>query len=180
MTLSICVYCGSRFGNNPNFKVEAENLGRLFAQNKMRLVYGAGDVGLMGAIADATMDAGGEVMGVIPEHLFSREVGKSNITTYVVTENMHERKKVMFMNADASVILPGGAGTLDEFFEVLTWRQIGIHTKPIFVLNVDGYWDGLSTLIQHQIDHGFADASILSYFEVHTSAQGIIDALAQL
>ena len=179
-TLSVCVYCGSRFGTNPNFRTAAEKMGQLLAQNNHRLVYGAGDVGLMGIIADATMNAGGEVMGVIPEHLFKREVGKSDITTYVVTENMHERKKVMFMNADVSVILPGGAGTLDEFFEVLTWRQIGVHSKPIFVLNVDGYWDGLLSLIQTQIDNGFADASLLGYFEVHTTPEAIADALLKL
>ena len=178
--LSVCVFCGSRFGDNPTFKTQAETLGRAFSDMNIRLVYGAGDVGLMGAIADATMNSGGEVLGVIPENLFDREVGKKNITSFIVTENMHERKKVMFMNSDASVILPGGAGTMDEFFEVLTWRQIGVHSKPIFVLNIDGYWDGLMTLINTQIKHGFADATILDYFEVHTSAEDLAAALSNL
>jgi hypothetical protein len=132
----------------------------MLAARGWQLVYGAGDVGLMGEVARAAQDAGGRTFGVIPEHLFPREVGKRDLTTFVVTETMHERKKVMFMNADAVVVLPGGAGSLDELFEVLTWRQIGLHEKPIFLLNTDGYWNPLAALIDQIVGEGFADASL--------------------
>lgn len=163
---SICVFCGSRSGQNPAYQAEAVKLGGVLAARDWRLVYGAGDVGLMGAVANATQDRGGNTFGVIPEHLVKWEVGKSDLTRYVVTENMHERKKVMFMNSDAIVVLPGGAGSLDEFFEVLTWRQLGLHEKPIFLLNVDGYWAPLIALMDHVITQGFADASILDFVQV--------------
>ncbi|MEM1352157.1 MAG: TIGR00730 family Rossman fold protein [Pseudomonadota bacterium] len=162
---SICVYCGSRAGKNPAFATEAKALGRLIAEEGWRLVYGAGDVGLMGAVARATQTAGGETFGVIPQHLVDWEVGKSDLTSYVVTETMHERKKVMFMNCDAVVVLPGGAGSLDEFFEVLTWRQLDLHQKPIILLNTDGYWDPLTLLLAHVTTMGFADPSLHEYYE---------------
>ncbi len=132
----------------------------------MRLVYGAGDVGLMGIVARAAKDAGGTTFGVIPQHLLDREVGKRDLDTFIVTETMHERKKVMVMNADAIVVLPGGAGSLDEFFEVLTWRQLGLHDKPIFLLNSAGYWEPLVQLAGHIVGQGFADASLLDYFKL--------------
>ncbi|WP_417248748.1 TIGR00730 family Rossman fold protein [Celeribacter sp.] len=157
---SLCVYCGSRDGNKPAFHADATTLGREIAREGWRLVYGAGDVGLMGAVARSCQASGGETFGVIPVHLMNMEVGKRDLTTFVVTENMHERKKVMFMNSDAIVVLPGGMGSLDEFFEVLTWKQIGLHDKPIFLLSTDGYWAPLETLIDHVIAEGFAsDAS---------------------
>ncbi len=122
--------------------------GRRWPAQGLRLVYGAGDVGLMGAVARAAMAAGGETFGVVPAHLVAREQGRRDLSRLVVTETMHERKKVMFMNADAIVTLPGGPGSLDELFEVLTWRQLGLHAKPVFLLNVEGYWDPLLTLLQ--------------------------------
>lgn len=157
---SVCVYCGSRFGAMPAYESAAKRLGQLLAENGLRLVYGAGDVGLMGTVARAAQQASGETFGVIPVHLVKREIGKSDLTSYVVTETMHERKKVMLYNADAVVVLPGGAGSLDELFEALTWRQLGLHDKPIVILNVDGYWDKLRDLVDHMIDQGFADASL--------------------
>lgn len=162
---SVCVFCGSRSGSHPAYAGAANALGSAIAQKGYRLVYGAGDVGLMGIVADAVNKGGGKVLGVIPKHLFDREVGKQDIDTLIVTENMHERKKVMFMNSDAFVILPGGAGSLDEFFEILTWAQLGLHEKPIFLLNVDGYWTKLLDLISHMINHKFADASLLSHLK---------------
>ncbi len=158
--LSVCVYCGSRLGASPAFQHAAEALGQGLAARGWRLVYGAGDVGLMGVVARATQSAGGDTFGVIPTHLLRREVGKRDLSRFVITENMHERKKVMFMNADAIVVLPGGAGSLDEFFEVLTWRQLGLHSKPVFLLNTEGYWDKLIALIAHVIDQGFADSEL--------------------
>lgn len=166
MTKSVCVYCGSRFGNDPAYKTAADDLGRELAENEMRLVYGAGDVGIMGAVANSTQAAGGQTFGVIPVHLLEFEVGKRDLTSFIVTENMHERKKVMYMNADAIVTLPGGAGSLDELFEVLTWRQLGLHDKPVYLLNINGYWDKLIGLIDHVIDEGFADASFRNFLQV--------------
>lgn len=163
---SVCVYCGSRFGADPAYRADAEALGAALAENGWRLVYGAGDVGLMGAVATATQGAGGETFGVIPVHLLQREVGKRDLSAFIVTENMHERKKVMYMNSDAIVVMPGGAGSLDEFFEVLTWRQLGLHEKPVFLLNTAGYWDPLTALIDHVIDEGFAEDTLKGYISV--------------
>ena len=164
MRHSVCVFCGSRNGARPSYVEAARATGAMLAQEGWRLVYGAGDIGLMGEVARAAMAAGGEAMGVIPTHLLGKEVGKRDLTHFVITENMHERKKVMFMNSDAIVVLPGGAGTLDEFFEVLTWAQIGLHKKPIFTLNTDGYWTPLIQLLDHVIAEGFADASMRALF----------------
>lgn len=163
---SICVFCGSRSGQNPRYEAVAKWLGTMIAERGWQLVYGAGDVGLMGAVANATQAAGGDTFGVIPEHLVRWEVGKTDLTSYVVTENMHERKKVMFMNSLAIVVLPGGAGSLDEFFEVLTWRQLQLHEKPILLANIDGYWDPLIGLLDHVIAEGFADASVKAFVQV--------------
>ncbi|WP_281843085.1 TIGR00730 family Rossman fold protein [Sinisalibacter aestuarii] len=165
-TASVCVYCGSRFGADPAYREEATALGAALAEEGWRLVYGAGDVGLMGAVANATQNAGGETFGVIPVHLLRHEVGKRDLSAFIVTENMHERKKVMFMNSDAIVVLPGGAGSLDEFFEVLTWRQLGLHDKPVFLLNTNGYWEPLIGLVDHVIAQGFAEASLKGYMAV--------------
>ncbi|MAY32586.1 MAG: TIGR00730 family Rossman fold protein [Rhodovulum sp.] len=174
---SICVFCGSRDGVRPEYGQMAEETGRLIAQNGWRLVYGAGDVGLMGRVARTAQDAGGNTFGVIPVHLFQREVGKRDLSTFVITENMHERKKVMYMNSDAIVVLPGGAGTLDEFFEVLTWRQLDLHDKPIILLNTAGYWTPLIELIDHYIAQGFAEASMRDFV---TTADTPDDLIAQL
>jgi uncharacterized protein (TIGR00730 family) len=166
LNLSICVFCGSRFGKDSAYRQAATDLGTALAMQKMRLVYGAGDVGLMGAVASACQSAGGETFGVIPIHLLEMEVGKRDLSRFVVTENMHERKKVMFMNCDVIVVLPGGAGSLDEFFEVLTWAQLGLHAKPIYLLNISEYWNPLLNLVDHQINQGFADPSLRRLFTV--------------
>jgi hypothetical protein len=174
---SICVFCGSRSGGRPAFRTEATALGRMLAEEGWRLVYGAGDIGLMGAVARSAQAAGGETFGVIPAHLMQAEAGKIDLTRFVVTENMHERKKVMFMNSNAIVVLPGGAGSLDEFFEVLTWRQLGLHQKPIFLLNTDGYWAPLIQIIDHVIAEGFADASLRQFVTVVADVQELSSAL---
>lgn len=174
---SVCVYCGSRFGTSPDYRAIAKDFGTQLAQESWRLVYGAGDVGLMGAVAVAAQAAGGTTFGVIPEHLLNWEVGKRDLTTFIVTENMHERKKVMFMNSDAVVVLPGGAGSLDEFFEVLTWRQLGLHEKPIVLLNVGGFWDPLLGLIDHVIAQGFAENSLKGFITVAEDVDQAVRAL---
>ena len=153
-------------GTNTKFSAAADSLGALLARNAIRLVYGAGDVGLMGAVANATLQAGGLATGVITEHLVALEVGKPDLTKYIVVETMHQRKKMMFDEADAVIALPGGPGTLDEFFEVLTWRQLNMHDKPIVLLNIDGYWQPLISLIDHTIANGFASSNLTSLFHV--------------
>jgi len=159
-TRSVCVFCGSRVGARPDYEAAAAELGTALAASGWRLVYGAGDVGLMGAAARAAKARGGDTLGVIPAHLVRHEAARGDPARHVVTETMHERKKVMFMNSDAIVVLPGGAGSLDEFFEVLTWRQLGLHDKPLFLLDTAGYWAPLVGLLDHVIAEGFADASL--------------------
>ncbi|MDC0135853.1 TIGR00730 family Rossman fold protein [Sulfitobacter sp.] len=174
---SVCVFCGSRAGDDPAFTTAAQSLGAGIAAKGWRLVYGAGDVGLMGTVARAAQEAGGNTFGVIPAHLVAWEVGKTDLTRYIVTETMHERKKVMFMNCDALVVLPGGAGSLEELFEVLTWRQLGLHTKLIYIVNTNGYWDPLKQLMNHVAARGFADESLLEFLTWVPDAQAVLAAL---
>lgn len=174
---SVCVYCGSRPGRRPEYSATARALGTLIAAEGWRLVYGAGDVGLMGEVARTAQQAGADTFGVIPVHLLKQEVGKRDLTSFVITENMHERKKVMYMNSDAIVVLPGGAGSLDELFEVLTWRQLGLHNKPIILANAQGYWDPLLTLLDHIIKEGFAGDTVLSYLTVADDDDALATAL---
>ena len=171
---SVCVFCGSRPGISPAYAQAAQALGQGIADHGWRLVYGAGDVGLMGEVARAALTAGARTMGVIPTHLMGKEKGKRDLGQLVITEDMHERKKVMFMNSDAIVVLPGGAGSLDEFFEVLTWRQIGLHTKPIFLLDTDGYWQPLIHLMDHVIAQGFAESHLRDSFVSVADVPGLL------
>ncbi|NDV98065.1 TIGR00730 family Rossman fold protein [Salipiger sp. PrR002] len=176
---SVCIYCGSRHGTAQSYTAAASMLGTSIAQQGWRLVYGAGDVGLMGEVARAAQSAGGETFGVIPTHLLAHEVGKTDLTRFVITETMHERKKVMLMNADAVVLMPGGAGSLDEFFEALTWRQLGLHAKPIVLLDTEGFWEPLKALMQHVVDKGFAEASLLDFVQSADSPEGVMEVLRQ-
>lgn len=171
---SVCVFCGSRPGLSADYAVAARALGQGIADHGWRLVYGAGDVGLMGEVARAAQGAGARTMGVIPTHLMGMEKGKRDLGQLVITQDMHERKKVMFMNSDAIVVLPGGAGTLDEFFEVLTWRQIGLHTKPIYLLDTNGYWQPLIKLVNHVVAQGFAEAQINDSFVTTPDVPGLL------
>lgn len=175
--ISICVFCGARSGSKAIYVKAAQELGQAIARNGWRLVYGAGDVGLMGEVARAAIGAGAASLGVIPAHLLRREQGKRDLTTLVVTEDMHERKKVMFMNSDLVAVLPGGAGSLDEFFEVLTWAQIGLHAKPVYLIDAGGYWQPLLALIDHVIAEGFADADLRHHFSVLPDAKALEAAL---
>ncbi|MEP5153331.1 TIGR00730 family Rossman fold protein [Planktotalea sp.] len=174
---SICVFCGASDGIDPVYGAAATELGALIAAKDMRLVYGAGDVGLMGRVARAAQTGGADTFGVIPQHLVNWEVGKTDLTSYIVTENMHERKKVMFMNSDAIAVLPGGAGSLDEFFEVLTWAQLELHSKPIVLVNINGYWDPLLALLDHVIAQGFAKESVKSFFKVADTPEAALTLL---
>ena len=176
---SVCVYSGSRDGAHPNYRKAAEEMGRAIAKENWRLVYGAGDVGLMGAVAEAATSSGGATLGVIPTHLLDTEAPRGVFGDRIQTETMHERKKVMFMNADAVVVLPGGAGSLDEFFEVLTWAQLGLHQKPIILLNVDGYWQPLIDLIDHVVAQGFASESLKDLFSVSESIESAVTKISR-
>jgi uncharacterized protein (TIGR00730 family) len=145
---SICVYCGSGLGTNPAHAEAAEILGRSMAEAGVRLVYGGGAIGLMGLLARSALDAGGEVTGIIPRFLTEREHLMPDITETIVTEDMHERKMLMFERADAFVALPGGVGTLEELVEQMTWAQLGRHEKPVLLANIDGFWDAFIRLLE--------------------------------
>ncbi len=155
MTLSVAVYCGSRFGNRPAYTHAAHALGRLLAERGACVVYGGGRVGLMGAVADAALAAGGRVVGVIPQALMDREVGHTGLSELHVVQTMHERKHLMAERADAFVALPGGIGTLEEIYEVWSWQQLGYHDKPVALLNVDGYYDPLLEFMRVSHERGF-------------------------
>jgi uncharacterized protein (TIGR00730 family) len=146
---SICVYCASGAGTNPAFVAAAKSFGRILAENGIRLVYGGGSVGLMGALAESVLDHGGTVTGVIPDFLVDREHMLVRVQERIITRDMHERKRVMFERADAFVALPGGVGTLEELVEQLTWAQLGRHKKPILILNIERFWDPLCALLDH-------------------------------
>ncbi len=156
----ICVFCGANAGNNPRYRAEAEQLGRLLAARGIELVYGAGNIGLMGAVADACLEAGGTVIGVIPEALMGKEVAGRPVdhralTRIEVVDSMHTRKARLAELADGFIALPGGFGTFEEFCEVLTWGQLGFHTKPMGLLNVNGFYDPLLALFDYAVSEGF-------------------------
>ena len=171
---SICVFCGSRYGSNSKYKEAAIELGHLIAKKNLTLVYGGGNIGLMGSLASSAQNKNCNILGVIPEHLMKAEVGKTNLKNLTVTQDMHERKSLMYNQSDAFIVLPGGVGTLDEFFEILTWSQLKLHQKPIILINTDNFWNPLLDLLQHQIKMGFMDQSInLLFFTVPTPEAAI-------
>ncbi|MEP6837497.1 MAG: TIGR00730 family Rossman fold protein [Bradyrhizobium sp.] len=146
---TVCVYCGSGSGTNPRFVEAAVALGKVFAENNIRLVYGGGSVGLMGAVAKSVLDHGGSVTGIIPEFLRAKESALAKVQEMVITPDMHERKRLMFERSDAFVALPGGIGTLEELVEQMTWQQLGRHTKPVLLANIDNFWEPLLALLTH-------------------------------
>jgi hypothetical protein len=146
---TVCVYCGAGSGSSPRFVEAAFALGKVFAENNIRLVYGGGSVGLMGAVAKSVLDHGGLVTGIIPDFLRARENALTRVQEMVVTPDMHERKRLMFERSDAFVALPGGIGTLEELVEQMTWQQLGRHSKPVLLANIDNFWDPLLTLLTH-------------------------------
>ncbi|MBS8259108.1 TIGR00730 family Rossman fold protein [Roseibium polysiphoniae] len=152
---SVCVYCGSSFGTDPVYEATATRLGQLLAETGLRLVYGGGSVGLMGTVAKAVLDEGGQVTGIIPHFLEKREEMLDAVSDLTITENMHERKQLMFQKADAFIVLPGGIGTLEEAVEMMTWAQLGQHKKPVLLANVNGFWSPLLELLDHMRAQGF-------------------------
>ena len=146
---TVCVYCGSGSGSNPRFVEAATALGKVFAENSIRLVYGGGSIGLMGAVAKSVLDHGGSVTGIIPDFLVKKERMLDRPQELIITPDMHERKRLMFERSDAFVALPGGVGTLEELVEQLTWQQLGRHTKPVLLANIDNFWEPLLALLTH-------------------------------
>ncbi len=165
-TLCIAVFCGSRFGSRAAYLEAAQATGAGLARAGIRLIYGGGRVGLMGALADAAIDAGGEVSGIIPHFLSTREVMHDRVTDLTVTDSMHTRKQGMFSQADAFLVLPGGLGTFDETIEIITWKQLRLHDKPILIADIDGWSAPLLAAIDASIEDGFADPSARRLFEV--------------
>jgi len=157
---TVCVYCGSGPGTNPNFIEAAKALGKSLADNKIRLVYGGGSLGLMGAVATSVLDHGGTVTGIIPDFLRMRENALTRVQEMVVTPDMHERKRLMFERSDAFVALPGGLGTLEELVEQLTWQQLGRHAKPVLLANIDNFWEPLFSLVSHMRQTQFIRAGL--------------------
>jgi uncharacterized protein (TIGR00730 family) len=174
---SLCVFCGSKNGKNPAYIASAKRLGELMAERSVTLVYGGGRIGLMGVVADAILTGGGKVIGVIPEFLNDLEVGLESVTEQIVTNSMHERKNKMFELSDGFVVLPGGLGTLDETLEIITWKQLRIHSKPIVVLNTGDYWAPLSDLVRSTIESGFAHPAIDELYTMVDSAEDVFPAL---
>lgn len=176
----LCVYCGSSAGVDASYREAAARLGTLLAQSGVELVYGGGGVGLMGVLADAALAAGGRVTGVVPRHLYDREVAHRGVQNMIVVASMHERKQRMFELADAFAVLPGGLGTLDETIEMLTWRQLGLHGKPVIIADIAGYWAPLIGLFEHAIAHGFAAASSRAFYRVVARVEDVLPTLAAL
>ena len=174
---SICVYCGSRPGTEPAFAEAAREVGLWIAQNKGQLVYGGGHNGLMGMMADACLQAGGRVVGVIPKALVEKEWAHSGCSELHVVENMHERKSLMAERADAFLAMPGGIGTFEEFFEVWTWRQLGYHDKPVGLLNIQGYYDKLLAFLSTSVQQGFMNAEQMQLIRSGTNTELLLKSL---
>ena len=174
---SICVYCGSRPGTEPAFAEAARQVGLWIAQNKGQLVYGGGHNGLMGMMADACLQAGGRVVGVIPKALVEKEWAHSGCSELHVVDNMHERKRLMAERADAFLAMPGGIGTFEEFFEVWTWRQLGYHDKPVGLLNIKGYYDNLLAFLSTSVQQGFMNAGQMQLISSGTQSESLLKSL---
>jgi uncharacterized protein (TIGR00730 family) len=172
--MRVCVFCGSAAGSRPAYLEVARELGRSLAEVGVGVVYGGASIGLMGELADSALASGGEVIGVIPRSLLAREIAHAGLTELHVVDTMHERKALMAELSDAIVALPGGAGTLDELFETLTWRQLGLHAKPIVLLDVDGFFDPLLALADHLVAEGFVRREFRPVLEVEREVAALV------
>ncbi|MEK9752861.1 MAG: TIGR00730 family Rossman fold protein [Rhodospirillaceae bacterium] len=175
---SLCVFCGSRMGDDPAHATAARALGEEMAKRRIRLVYGGGRIGLMGIVAEAVSDAGGQVTGVIPDFLMHLEVGNTQAGELIITESMHTRKAKMFELSDAMIVMPGGLGTLDEAFEIITWKQLRQHDKPIVLVDINGYWKSFQDLVDSIVAGGFAHPKISELYTVVDNVDAIFPALA--
>jgi len=174
---NVCVYCGSSSKVDDAFKTAAVELGKSIAAQGWGVVYGGGRVGLMGLVADSALEAGGDVVGIIPEHIQSREVEHNELTELHVVDTMHVRKQMMVDRSEAFVILPGGIGTLDEFFELVTWKQLGLHDKPIVIVNINGYWSKLIEAVENIANEGFMRQDDLKMYHVVDKVEEVAETL---
>ena len=174
---SLCVFCGSNNGNNLIYKKAAKELGTCLAKNKIRLVYGGGSLGLMGELSNSVNRNNGDILGVIPKHLLEIEGINKNHGEIIITDDMHTRKKTMYNSSDAFLCLPGGIGTLEEVSEIITWFQLKISRKPIFFLNINGYWDKFRVLVENIVSTEFASKDLLNYFTFFESLEALIPSL---
>ena len=174
---SLCVFCGSKNGNNLIYKNAAKELGTYLAKNKIRLVYGGGSLGLMGELSSSVNRNKGDILGVIPKHLLQIEGINKNHGEIIITDDMHTRKKTMYNNSDAFLCLPGGIGTLEEVSETITWFQLNISRKPIFFLNINGYWDKFRVLVEDIVSTEFASKDLLNYFTFFESLEALVPSL---
>lgn len=179
MSLALCVYCGARVGEQPVYEAAARQIGRLIGERGWQLVYGGGNAGLMGVVANAALEAGARVVGVIPHSLMERELGHRGLTELLVVDTMHQRKQLMAERADAFVALPGGIGTFEELFEVWTWRQLGYHDKPVGLLNAAGYYDTLLAFLDQSTAAGFIPAAQRGLLQVSSDARDLLDRLGE-
>lgn len=174
---SLCVFCGSSFGHDKKWAEAARRLGRGLAAAGITLVYGGSHSGLMGAVAEAALEAGGRVEGVIPKFFLPNEDPFSEVSELTVVEDMHTRKKLMFDKSDGFCVLPGGLGTLDETFEILTWKQIHLHDKPVLLIDMDGYWSTFATMVDKIVEQGFAKPGVKEFYEVVPSVEAALERL---
>lgn len=174
---SLCVFCGAQNAVDPAHLQMGTQVGKAIAESGIRMVFGGGDCGMMGAVSTAAMDNGGEVIGVFPHHLRTHEAEHKGITETIIVGSMHERKKLMFDLSDMFAILPGGFGTMDEMFEILTWRQIGLHEKPVFIFNHLGYWDPLLVMMEHIIEQRFARPINREFYQVFNTLEDLMHAV---
>ena len=174
---SLCVFCGSKNGNNLIYKKAAKELGTYLAKNKIRLVYGGGSLGLMGELSSSVNRNKGDILGVIPKHLLQIEGINKNHGEIIITDDMHTRKKTMYNNSDAFLCLPGGIGTLEEVSETITWFQLNISRKPIFFLNINGYWDKFRLLVENIVSTEFASKDLLNYFTFFENLEALVPSL---
>lgn len=172
---SICVFCGSSDGNDAAITMAADELGKTFAANNITLVYGAAKIGVMGVIAESVLNNKGKVIGIIPEFLKMKEVVHLGLTELITTTNMHDRKLKMQELSDGFITMPGGLGTLEELFEIFTWLQLGLHSKPIGLLNVNGFYDDLLELLETMVRSGFVDMKSYELLQVHTTIDGLLE-----
>jgi uncharacterized protein (TIGR00730 family) len=175
--MNICVFCGSSTGHDPVYAEAAGKLGALMAEKSIMLVYGGGNIGLMGIVADSVLDAGGKVFGVIPDFLLKREVGHRGITTLEIVDSMHQRKQRMADMANAFIALPGGWGTLDELAEILTWKQLGLINQPVFIININGFFDPLLAQMRSMKDEGFLRPEYFNSLQIANTPDEAISAI---
>ncbi|WP_135076595.1 TIGR00730 family Rossman fold protein [Terasakiella sp. SH-1] len=177
---SLCVFCGSKNGNDPEFVKEAQKLGKMMADQGVELVYGGGSIGIMGVIAEEVLAHGGRVTGVIPEFLQKFEVGHQNLNELIITESMHDRKRTMFERSDGFIVLPGGLGTMDETFEIMTWKQLRLHDKPIIVLDTKNYWQPFHQLVEATIAGDFAHEAVRDLYCLVKTAEDVFHSFKDL